>query len=157
MFVKSKNQQIIKFPYTLRDLRRDNPSVSFPNKMTPEVYGEYHVQAVRVEPRPDDEDGKKVEQNRNPEYKVNEWVLGWTVRDYTEQELEGFANTARQRRNQELARTDWTQLADCPLSDEDKAAWSEYRQSLRDITEQENFPLDITWMESPDAEESPEI
>jgi hypothetical protein len=33
-------------------------------------------------------------------------------------------------RNAELARTDWTQVADAPI---DKAAWATYRQSLRDL------------------------
>ena len=33
-------------------------------------------------------------------------------------------------RDTELARTDWTQLADAPV---DKAAWATYRQALRDL------------------------
>ena len=33
-------------------------------------------------------------------------------------------------RDGELARTDWTQVADAPT---DKAAWATYRQALRDL------------------------
>ena len=33
-------------------------------------------------------------------------------------------------RNSELARTDWTQVADAPV---DAAAWATYRQALRDL------------------------
>ena len=36
-------------------------------------------------------------------------------------------------RNAELARTDWTQIAD---SSADKAAWATYRQALRDLPQQ---------------------
>ena len=36
-------------------------------------------------------------------------------------------------RNAELARTDWTQLADVPLN---KEAWATYRQALRDLPAQ---------------------
>lgn len=36
-------------------------------------------------------------------------------------------------RNAELARTDWTQVADSPV---DKAAWATYRQALRDLPAQ---------------------
>jgi hypothetical protein len=36
-------------------------------------------------------------------------------------------------RNAELARTDWTQVADSPA---DKTAWATYRQSLRDLPAQ---------------------
>ena len=36
-------------------------------------------------------------------------------------------------RNDELSRTDWTQVADSPV---DKAAWATYRQALRDLPAQ---------------------
>ena len=36
-------------------------------------------------------------------------------------------------RNNELAKTDWTQLPDAPV---DKAAWATYRQALRDLPAQ---------------------
>ena len=36
-------------------------------------------------------------------------------------------------RNEELSRTDWTQVADSPV---DKLAWSKYRQALRDLPAQ---------------------
>ena len=37
--------------------------------------------------------------------------------------------------------SDWTQLADCPLTDEQKAKWNAYRQKLRDIPqEQKSIP-----------------
>jgi hypothetical protein len=39
-----------------------------------------------------------------------------------------------------LINTDWTQLADSPLSAEEKTAWAEYRQALRDLTDIIDFP-----------------
>ena len=36
-------------------------------------------------------------------------------------------------RNEQLFRTDWTQLPDAPV---DKAAWATYRQALRDLPAQ---------------------
>jgi hypothetical protein len=39
----------------------------------------------------------------------------------------------RARRTGLLAVSDWTQLADAPLSGEAKAAWAAYRQALRDL------------------------
>jgi len=35
-----------------------------------------------------------------------------------------------------LAKSDWTQLPDSPLSDDEKARWQTYRQELRDLTDQ---------------------
>lgn len=41
----------------------------------------------------------------------------------------------RQKRNSLLAASDWTQVADSPLSPEKRTAWAEYRQQLRDFPE----------------------
>jgi len=47
--------------------------------------------------------------------------------------LESHKNFVRQERDRRLAESDWTQTNDSPLSDEKKAEWQTYRQSLRDI------------------------
>ena len=47
-----------------------------------------------------------------------------------------------------LQDSDWTQLPDVPV---DKPAWATYRQALRDITEQQDYPLLIDWPEAPSA------
>lgn len=51
----------------------------------------------------------------------------------------------RQERDFLLSRSDWTQISDSPLSDEDKAAWQTYRQALRDITETYTSLDDVVW------------
>jgi hypothetical protein len=43
-------------------------------------------------------------------------------------------------RDTELARTDWTQVADAPV---DKAAWATYRQALRDLPSSNADPRQI--------------
>ena len=52
----------------------------------------------------------------------------------------------RSYRNELLAASDWTQVADAPV---DQAAWATYRQALRDIPEQEGFPGEIAWPAQP--------
>ena len=51
------------------------------------------------------------------------------------------------KRNQLLKQSDWTQLPDAPV--ENKEAWQEYRQALRDITKQNGYPKNIIWPEPP--------
>jgi hypothetical protein len=46
----------------------------------------------------------------------------------------------RHWRDTELARTDWTQVADAPV---DKAAWATYRQALRDLPASNKDPRAI--------------
>lgn len=55
------------------------------------------------------------------------------------------AEIARAKRNKLIAQSDWSALADAPLTAAQKTAWKAYRQALRDITIQPDFPLAIVW------------
>lgn len=44
------------------------------------------------------------------------------------------------RRDTELLASDWSQLPDSPLTDEQKTEWRTYRQALRDLTTHSNWP-----------------
>ena len=57
---------------------------------------------------------------------------------------------ARAERDFKLIQSDWTQLSDVTLSPEQLTLWKEYRQQLRDITLQSNFPNNIIWPEKPE-------
>lgn len=57
-----------------------------------------------------------------------------------------LAAEAREKRNELLQASDWTQVADSLV---DKAAWAAYRQELRNITAQDGFPHVITWPTAP--------
>ena len=46
-----------------------------------------------------------------------------------------------------LAECDWRSLPDSPR---DRVAWIEYRQLLRDITEQSEFPEKVSWPSQPE-------
>jgi hypothetical protein len=61
----------------------------------------------------------------------------------------GNPNGIRKTRDFLLKKSDWTQLADAPV---DKVAWATYRQSLRDVPEQEEFPdpNNINWPDAPE-------
>ena len=72
----------------------------------------------------------------------------------------GAANDAqkvRQAVTTELARTDQTQLADYPISDDERTAWRAYRQSLRDLSKK-GFTVAqqiAAWPKAPDGRKSP--
>jgi len=51
----------------------------------------------------------------------------------------------RLERNRLLSESDWTQLADVNLSADEKTHWNKYRQDLRDITKQDEYPKNIKW------------
>ena len=48
-----------------------------------------------------------------------------------------------------LSATDWTQAADSPLSEEQRAAWANYRQALRDLPQTYSGGGPISWPVAP--------
>lgn len=62
-------------------------------------------------------------------------------------------NLIRRQRNAKLAQTDWTQLPDVSLSQQQKDQWASYRQQLRDLPDSLPDPLPPgyrpTWPQKP--------
>lgn len=65
------------------------------------------------------------------------------IAEYTPPPISFYEQQIRNKRNRLLAETDWTQAADVPQTIKD--TWQSYRQSLRDIPQQEGFPMDVVW------------
>ena len=63
---------------------------------------------------------------------------------YTIEEIDD-AKSVRDERNTLLAETDWWALSDRTMTQ----AETDYRQALRDVPEQEGFPVNITWPTKP--------
>jgi hypothetical protein len=63
--------------------------------------------------------------------------------------LNEMKRVMREERNKRLTASDWTQLSDSPLDSTAKASWATYRQDLRDVPEQTEFPTEITWPVEP--------
>ena len=70
--------------------------------------------------------------DKNPHYReyLKRVAQGKAV---TEEEPDVSLELVRTERNRLLAESDWTQLADAPLSQQEISQWATYRQSLRDL------------------------
>jgi len=55
----------------------------------------------------------------------------------------------RAERDRLLTACDWTQVADAPLTADEKTAWADYRQALRDVPQDFGSPDDVVWPETP--------
>ena len=79
------------------------------------------------------------------------WYTKYSVADMDEKVIAAKdaeqAKSVRQQRTDKLKDSDWTQVADAPV---DKAAWAVYRQALRDITSQAEFPWTVQWPAQPE-------
>ena len=63
---------------------------------------------------------------------------------YTIEEIDD-AKSVRDERNTLLAETDWWAVSDRTMTQ----AETDYRQALRDVPEQDGFPLIVTWPTKP--------
>ena len=142
MYVKVNNDQPISFPYSLGRLKKDNPSTSFPADITSELLASFNVYPVTATSAPDF-DSKTHRVRQSVESIDGAWTQVWHLQELPEQQA---SDNVRAYRNRLLADCDWTQLTDAPV---DTAAWSVYRQKLRDLTAQSGFPWDVEWPAKP--------
>jgi len=141
MHVKITNGNVDTYPYSVGQLRRDNPNTSFPKQIPSEMLESYGVYTVVYTDMPSiDERTQKTEQEASPTLVNGSWTVGWTTTDKTAEEVQEYDdNTAasnRADRDGRLAATDYLALSDNTLSTE----MATYRQALRDITSHANWP-----------------
>jgi hypothetical protein len=82
-----------------------------------------------------------------PAFIDGEWVSQWEIVKVNKpQDIEEtYASSARSERNALLAETDWAVLPDAVTP----SGYLEYRQALRDITKQPEFPFNVEWPDKP--------
>ena len=142
------NGSLFQYPYTLADLRLQNKDTSWPIQISDELAAEFGVFPVTPAPQP--VDSYTINLERTAIKQGNEWLEQWIETPATPEQItertNGKAAEVRADRNQRLADCDWTQLPDTPV---DVEAWATYRQELRDVTAQSEFPWNVQWPEAP--------
>lgn len=136
------------YPYTIQELRNSLPNVSLPANLTNEQLAEWEMYEVEFSPAPNDHTKNITE--GTPVLIEGKYYQNWIQTDVSEAEIEQRVSDKwieiRDIRNQLLLECDWTQLNDIPT--ETKNLWSNYRQELRDVTNQSN-PFNINWPTKP--------
>jgi hypothetical protein len=140
--------ETINYPYSIPQLRAAFPHTCLPTQLTDESLVEWDMHVVIPTPIPNDYTKNITEGTpvlTDGVYYQN-WIQTSASQSEIDYRIENQWFIVRENRNELLAECDWTQLADIPT--ETKSIWSEYRQSLRDITSQTN-PFSITWPVKP--------
>ena len=148
-YVFAPNQTVETFPYSIGDLRRDNPNVSFPANPSDATLAAWNVFPVVAASMPACNPATETCTQVDPTLVNGEWVAAYevTTADAAEiaERLADESEIVREERNRRLTACDWTQLPDSPLSTADVTAWAVYRQELRDLPGSAGFPFTITW------------
>ena len=152
MYVKIKNGAVNTYPYSLKQLRQDNPNVSFPRPIPDEMLSEYGVYPVAFADEPTiTERTQNVDQNASPSLVDGVWTVGYTTSNKSQDEIddydEAIASSNRAKRDELLLETDRYGLSDMTMT----AEMTTYRQALRDLPTHANWPSlgDDAWPVKP--------
>ena len=107
----------------------------------PSQLDNFYTYARLVEDAPENTSGSYVAQIK---YYPADQTFGFFIGSSISSDI-----TVLQQRDILLADSDWTQLADAPLTATKKAQWATYRQALRDIPSQPGYPGSVTWPTKP--------
>lgn len=143
-YARIEGKAVVEYPVHEGDLRLRFRNVSFPTPFQPPE-GYVKVQDADI-PAYD----YRVNVAEGPPLLVGSvWTRNWVTTDATAEEIADRVAAqwffVRKERNEKLSSCDWTQLQDAPV---DQAIWAEYRQQLRDITDQKD-PFAIIWPAQP--------
>lgn len=86
MYALIKNGQVERYPYSVGQLKQDNPQVSFPSSMTIAVLAEHGVVPVTQTSQPDVDLTKNVTEG-TPTLIEGVWTQTWVVTDATPTEI----------------------------------------------------------------------
>lgn len=144
--------EILQYPYSIANLRTDFPNISFGAISGDQDYSHLGVHPVYVSEQPTIDYTKNLVLG-TPILSEGRWIEQWDVVEVSEEERERrvllLIGNVNQHRMRLLSETDWTQLPDVQMSEEKKAAWTAYRQALRDVTKQPGFPFNVEWPAPP--------
>lgn len=82
---------------------------------------------------------------------ANEWKDTWVLTPKSDEEKmyakSGLAQRIREQRNKKLSEADVYTISDrwAQYSDSEKTLWTQYKQALRDIPTQSDFPANVIW------------
>lgn len=129
--------------YSIGQLRRDNPQVSFPKVPTDAVLADYGVYPYTrpAQPVVDWLTSKVVDGSFEQDINGN-WVQPYIVEQLPVADAQ---MNVRNQRDNLLQQTDWMALSDVAMS----PAMASYRKALRDVTLQSGFPYNVVWPTKP--------
>lgn len=96
VYVLANGDVVQKYPYSLPDLRLDNPSVSFPSDITDELAENFGVYPVEETTRPDFNSETESLVWVNPVLQSGKWIQQWRVDPLPQSEINARLDNWRQ-------------------------------------------------------------
>jgi hypothetical protein len=153
MYALIIDEVVKKYPYSIGQLRRDNPQTSFPKQLSRETLEEWNVFEVKtIEPPVENTITKNIIEF-TPALINGVWTQVWGITDASPNEIKDRIQekslSIRFERNNLLQQSDWIVTMHSEKGTNIPEEWALYRQALRDITLQPEFPYSVAWPTKP--------
>jgi hypothetical protein len=133
-------------PYSIAQLKRDNPNTSFPEVLTDAFLAQRDIYKVTILPAPSYDKRTQYLKESAVQQVEGKWQMGYTVEALPQAQA---AENMKAERNRLLAESDWVVAKAAEVQNPAPPEWVAYRQQLRDVTAQAGFPFNIVWPKKP--------
>ena len=145
-----ENGSITKYQVTTAEVKNKYPNTCFPEVLEGEDLLEFGIVTVERAEQPSFDSNTHAITEGDPQLVDNVWKQTWVLTPHDQAKLDAInekaKSTMRLKRDRLLSESDWTQLPDASVNASDCTA---YRQALRDVPSQSEFPNNITWPTKP--------
>lgn len=150
MYVKVINGVVEKYPYSIGELRKDSPNVSFPKNPSNETLADWNVYPVVSTAEPSYDIATQRVVWGTPALVNGQWTHTWETVALSVEEQQNRRQAKeteiRNERDRLLEETDWRFRSDMNPSQ----SWIDYCQALRDVPQQAGFPWNVQWPVKPE-------
>jgi hypothetical protein len=135
--------------------REENKNVSLPKFLNNRFLASQNVFPVYDAPKPNyDVVTQFIIREDTPAFNEQDgWIINWIVNDKTQDQIDNDTNVkateVRKIRDKLLSDCDWVTIRATDLGTAVSEDWAAYRQSLRDVSNQETFPWNVIWPTDP--------
>lgn len=148
MYAKIVDGALVKYPYSLEEMRADNPDVEVSDTPSDATLAVCSAKRAIMGPAP-----TKSSRTHSFTLSFTDQADGSVEIIYVARELaRGLAEfNMRDARNSALTRCDWVITRAFEEGNPVPAAYLAYRQALRDLPSQPGFPYEYVWPQEPQA------
>jgi hypothetical protein len=145
LFVKTQNGVVLEYPYTISKFRSDNKYTTLPKVISNESMAQFEVYPVTVSDKPIyDKRTQKITPPTEATLVEGYWFADWNLEEKSESEIQTYddlaSDSSRSMRDKLLTDTDWVVIMNLEKGTDIPVEWELYRQNLRDITNNANWP-----------------
>jgi len=147
-YAKILDGEVVKFPYSIQEVKEDNPHVSFPVDIPEDMLESYGCFKVYIGTPPTDNIlAYTILRADMPVFNGTRWEINY----YSERlPIEHASRNVRAERDMRLSTTDWVVTKSIEAGLPIPTQYLEYRQLLRDISSQKEFPWKVEWPTIPE-------